>query len=79
MKSDNQKGIADAGGIVPLVALAGNGSAEQTKNAAGALRHLALNADNRVAIILVCLLLGGGGRRPPGERSELRRRPIELS
>ena len=79
MKSDNQKGIADAGGIVPLVALAGNGSAEQTKNAAGALRHLALNADNKVAIILACYLLMGGGRKPPGERSELRRRPIELS
>ena len=42
--------IAEAGGIPPLVALARDGTYEQKRIAAGALRNLAVNADNEVLI-----------------------------
>ena len=42
--------IAAAGGIPPLVALVRDGDAGGKEQAAGALRSLAVNADNQVAI-----------------------------
>ena len=45
-----QVAIARAGGIEPLVALARDGTAEQKEYAAAALRNLAINADNKVAM-----------------------------
>ena len=50
---------SEAGGIVPLVALSSSGTDEQRKNAAAALRNLAVNAENRVAIARA------GGIAPP--------------
>ena len=41
---------SEAGGIVPLVALASNGTDEQKVQAAAALWNLAVNAENQVAI-----------------------------
>ena len=45
-----QVAIARAGGIEPLVALAWDGTALQKEHAAAALRNLACNTDNQVAI-----------------------------
>ena len=47
---DNQVAIAREGGIKPLVALARDGTPMQKENAAGALKNLAINDDNEVAI-----------------------------
>ena len=65
--AENNLAIARAGGgIKPLVALAGNGTDGQKQWVAAALSHLALNADNQVAIAtaggidpLVALARGG--------------------
>uniref|UniRef100_A0A7S3TD12 Uncharacterized protein n=1 Tax=Emiliania huxleyi TaxID=2903 RepID=A0A7S3TD12_EMIHU len=48
--ADNKVAIAKAGGIAPLVALARGGTARQKYQAAGALRRLAFNADNKMTI-----------------------------
>ena len=42
--------IAQAGAIAPLVTLVQSGTAGQKEQAAGALRNLALNAENKVLI-----------------------------
>jgi vacuolar protein 8 len=42
--------IAQAGAIAPLVALVQSGTAGQKEQAAGALRNLALNDENKVLI-----------------------------
>ena len=47
---NNKVAIAKAGGIAPLVALARGGTARRKYQAAGALRRLAFNADNKVTI-----------------------------
>ena len=49
-KSDSKAEIKAAGGIAPLVELVRSGSAGVQEDAAGALRSLAINADNQVAI-----------------------------
>ena len=48
--ADNQIFIAKAGAIPPLVQLATSGTAGQKEYAAGALKSLAVNADNKIAI-----------------------------
>lgn len=48
--ADNQKLIADAGGIAPLVVLAQTGSETQKQYAAHALASLAENYDNKKLI-----------------------------
>ena len=48
--ADNQVTIAAAGAIEPLVALARGGSASTTREAAGVLRMLAMDAENKEAM-----------------------------
>ena len=48
--NDNQIPIAKAGGIPQLVALTRDGNDAQKEHAAAALRSLAVNADNKIAI-----------------------------
>lgn len=51
--TDRLVAIADAGGILPLVALLSSGTVQARENAAGALWHLALDKSNQSAIARV--------------------------
>ena len=73
MNADNQVAIAAAGGIAPLVALAGSGTPGARESAAGALWNLAVNADNKVAIAAaggIAPLVALAGSGTPGAREQ---------